>query len=454
MRHPTAMPRPTFPSLLPFLLLVALVPACGPHLRWRDHATRAFQVSERCTQGPIVLDLPAAGARWGERVEVRALSPRAIVGRAAIVTDEAPPQDQPFGQVRMRSVSVSGRSETISRADDHPENERCVATAAELSSPAPPSGGGSPTGISPPPGSAPLPPTTTAPPTVGTPAVRIVESADPSETIREHSSDWQIAVVGWAAERSDPDLPSPRRAGANLRVRIWFPEPNDLEGVLFVVEHRVAEPNVTDAEWTAHLRARIAASHRESERVMEASRRRNERCAAHHEDEDCWGPGGYDAYVRSLRAPRPQAVATVAPPAAPRPREPDGPPPPARSEERPPKPSVNADWVPGYWRWSGFTWAWISGRWRVPESDRAQGLTVHAPSAPPPPQVEVQGAAPIAGAVWTPGHWQWNSAAWVWVGGAWQMPPSASATWRAPRWIIDGRGVRFDPGDWVLQVGP
>ncbi len=134
------------PRRSPFaaVALLLVLPACGPHLRWRDHATRAFSVSERCTQGPLVLDLPAAGARWGERIEVRALSPRAVLGRAAIITSDDPPSDVPFGQARMQSVNVGGRSETVARADDHPDNARCVATAAELSAPSPSPGGPAP----------------------------------------------------------------------------------------------------------------------------------------------------------------------------------------------------------------------------------------------------------------------------------------------------------------------
>jgi len=359
MAHPTAMSRHT-----PLALLLALVfvPACGPHLRWRGHATRAFSVSERCTQGPLVLDLPAAGARWGERIEVSAWSPRAVLGRAAIITSDGPPQDVPFGQTRIQSVSVSGRSESIARADDHPENARCVATPAELSSGSALPGGMVPTGAG-----AASPPS--VPATVDTPAVRLVEppADEVTETIRTHASLWRIAITGWATETSDPDRPPTVQPGARLRVRLWFPEPNDLDGVLFVVEHLVASPNVSDAEWTAHLRANIAQRQRNDARAQAEYHQRNERCAAHHEDEDCWGPGGYDAHVRRLREPGPQAVATVAPqPAAPQPRDPDGPPPAPRVEERPPKPSVHADWVPGFWRWSGFTWAWISGRWRVP----------------------------------------------------------------------------------------
>jgi len=362
MAHPTVMSRH---ALAFFLFALFFVPACGPHLRWRDHATRAFSVSDRCTQGPLVLDLPAAGARWGERIEVSAWSPRAILGRAAIITSDAPPQDVPFGQTRIQSVNVGGRSESIARADDHPENSRCMASAAELATAPSLPGAGTTPAATVPAGGAGTPSGTI---TVDTPAVRLVEPApdEVTETIRRHAGLWRIAITGWATETSDPDRPPTLQPGARLRVRLWFPEPNDLEGVLFVVEHRVASPNVSDAEWVAHLRARIAEHHRADARAQAEYHRRNEHCAAHHEDEDCWGPGGYDAHLRRSREPRPQAVATVAAPSGPQPRDPDGPPPPPRVEVRPPKPALHADWVPGFWRWSGFSWAWISGRWRIP----------------------------------------------------------------------------------------
>ncbi len=42
-----------------------------------------------------------------------------------------------------------------------------------------------------------------------------------------------------------------------------------------------------------------------------------------------------------------------------------GPPPAPVREDRPPPPSPQAAWVPGYWHWTGMQYSWIPGHWEA-----------------------------------------------------------------------------------------
>ena len=126
------------------------------------------------------------------------------------------------------------------------------------------------------------------------------------------------------------------------------------------------------------------------------------------------------------------------------------PPPPARAETQPPRPSVHATWVPGYYKKSAASWIWSAGFWRVPDEDVERELTTVAPAAPPPPRDEslARAAAPAPDAVWTEGSWQWDGARWVWVEGAWRLPPAPTVIWQPPRWAPHRGRFVLVPGGW------
>jgi len=67
-------------------------------------------------------------------------------------------------------------------------------------------------------------------------------------------------------------------------------------------------------------------------------------------------------------------------------------PPPPKVETKPPRPSANAVWVPGHWKWNGREYVWISGHWELHPK----------------------------GAVWVPGHWKRTPHGWKWVPGHWK----------------------------------
>ncbi|HUN90946.1 MAG TPA: YXWGXW repeat-containing protein [Burkholderiaceae bacterium] len=68
-------------------------------------------------------------------------------------------------------------------------------------------------------------------------------------------------------------------------------------------------------------------------------------------------------------------------------------------------------------------------------------------TAPPPPQVEVIGAPPVAGYVWIGGYWNWVGERHVWVPGHW-AEPRAGHVWVAHQWVREGPGWRMVPGHW------
>ena len=207
---------------------------------------------------------------------------------------------------------------------------------------------------------------------------------------------------------------SPSPLQGKIHVEIWSAEPNDLRDVMFVVQQLRVDPSMTDAAWDKLQKDKDAWYAR-----FDAFAKSHDDMFIHDED------AGF------------------------------APPPPPKAETQPPKPSVHAEWVPGYYHRNGTAWAWIPGWWRVPDADVQQKLTVVAPTAPPPPRDEPSAreeVAPAPEAVWAPGQWQWDGARWVWVTGAWRLPPRQGMAWQAPRWRSEDRGFVFVPGGWSVRV--
>ena len=66
--------------------------------------------------------------------------------------------------------------------------------------------------------------------------------------------------------------------------------------------------------------------------------------------------------------------------------------------------------------------------------------------APPAPRVEVQTVAPGPGYVWTPGYWRWTGTDYVWVSGNWVVRPRSGAVYVRGHW-------ERRPGGWVWIPG-
>ena len=201
-------------------------------------------------------------------------------------------------------------------------------------------------------------------------------------------------------------------------------------------------------------------------------KKRRAYCAKRPNDEDCWGEGGLkghqarqrekrriqrekrDAYRRRLVSFKKQRKAERERRAA-MPKPPRTAPPTARVEDPGPQPSRRAEWVDGFWQWTGYTWVWLSGWWKVPDLDIRSRATAIAPTAPPPIRIEVVGQPPCVGAVWMSGHWVWRARAWVWLAGRWTLPPRGKVRvrWQTSRWTkIQGGKVRLEPGRWLRVI--
>jgi len=95
-----------------------------------------------------------------------------------------------------------------------------------------------------------------------------------------------------------------------------------------------------------------------------------------------------------------------------------------------------------------------ASRTPVPAGETAAAESAATPAdgsgiteAPPPPQVEVVGAAPSPDYVWMPGVWEWHKA-WIWVSGRWVIRPRPEAIWIPGHWTSHRRGYVWIHGYW------
>lgn len=75
-----------------------------------------------------------------------------------------------------------------------------------------------------------------------------------------------------------------------------------------------------------------------------------------------------------------------------------------------------------------------------------RGVQVAQPPPDRAPQ-EVAPPRPAPHAVWVPGYWHWTGMSYAWVPGRWENPPPGSA-WRAPSYSIHNGSYFYDPGGW------
>ena len=75
--------------------------------------------------------------------------------------------------------------------------------------------------------------------------------------------------------------------------------------------------------------------------------------------------------------------------------------------------------------------------------------------APPPLPVVVQPAPPVAGYIWTPGYWGWDSYYYdyYWVPGVWVPPPRIGLLWTPGWWGWRSGAYVFNQGYWGPTVG-
>ncbi|HEY1546927.1 MAG TPA: YXWGXW repeat-containing protein [Kofleriaceae bacterium] len=321
------------------IALVLVVAACSSDLRYQ---TQVFAAPQACAQGPFEVDVAADGTTAVDGIELVACTPRRLVGHAEIWI---------------------GSTAEMSTFGDTADNARCVGggggavvVAAAGSGSATSSAGGASAGSA------------TKPVLV-------------EQTFRGSAGDDEAAICagygGSAQEIADYHVTrtsaEPRvHHGDAMTVRLWSVEPNDLDGVVFLIRHVTSTkpPKQLSKDEVAKL---------ERDRAAE-----NARIAK-------------------------QAVASPSPRSTPQPTDtPWQAPPPPLAEARPDQPSAAATWVPGYWKWTGTSYGWVAGQWR------------DASIADMPAQrIEAPGDAP-RDAIWIAGAWHRSGGRWVWIGGRWR----------------------------------
>ena len=415
-------------------------------------------------QGPFEVELPIDHTKWGEETLLLVHTPRRIAIHAVVLADGA------------EVGKTDGVFDATGPTAGKPDNARCVADARERlamvhAGGAGDSGGaGAPTGPTGPSVAAPSPPTAAA--------QLVVDSSVVAGSYE---------IIRWSAR------PQTRA----VRIRFWSIEPNDLDGVAFGAAHVVWRPNVSEAEYEAHLAAvreqqRLAAvreQQRQAQRqatvvpspqvqvvatydpeaeraraeaeleaehrrqvaaALEAERvqRRHAFCDAHPDDRDCWGPGGRHV-VLDLEQHQ---------------RERDG---------------YCGQHAQDARCWTDAERTRRTSAWQH-RVDAA--LTPIQPDGPPPaPLAETASPQPSTHATWRPGYWQWTDATWVWLAGMWRVPdsdfageqtataPSAppppqaevptaapvrAAVWVAGFWMWSGTAWVWVAGSWQLRPEP
>jgi hypothetical protein len=67
---------------------------------------------------------------------------------------------------------------------------------------------------------------------------------------------------------------------------------------------------------------------------------------------------------------------------------------------------------------------------------------------PPPPVRDPFVPAMRPGQVWVPGFWRWTGGDYVWITGHWEVPPTRGYVWIGPRWTQFGVAFQWTPGYW------
>jgi len=345
--------------------------------RWAA-APRFYRVSERCTQGPLVITLPALGSTWGEALEITAHG-GALKGS----------YDVWVGGERVKSgwamQTKDERGSPLPAARDYcllPTTPKQGQGGWTPQLP-PAQGGGFGAGG-------------------GLRQTSFIAVARPSELGKSSASvSYRKEVRTWGEVGLG--------TGAQVSFVFYSELPNDFSKVIFEVSHGALEPPNHEAYkqelWTAKLRS-------DAERA--AVQARGRQCALNM-DASCRAEGW--RYASEVPAERPGgdlggfggSGGVVAPS-----KTPTAPPPPARAEMVPAKPTPGSVWVNGYYVWDGYLWVWASGAYRIPPEDLRP-----PPSPPPPPPVAEPQRPPSGGpfAQWVAGRWVFTATGWVWLAG-------------------------------------
>jgi hypothetical protein len=316
------------------IALVLVVAACSSDLRYQ---TQVFAAPQACAQGPFEVDVPADGTTAVDGIELVACTPRQLAGHAEIWI---------------------GSTAEMTTFGDVADNQRCVGSGTAVIATA---GSAAAAGGDASAGSA-------------APAAAALVKQDFRGSDADDESTICAGYGGSAQEIADYHVTRTSaevrvEAGEAMTVRFWSAEPNDLDGVVFLIRHVTStkRPKQLSKDEVAKLERDRAA---ENQRAFAEQPRRS-----------------------APAAPQPTDTPWQAPPQP-------------LAEVQPDRPSGAATWVAGYWKWTGTAYGWVAGFWR----DAADM---------PAPRVEAPGAAPHD-AIWIGGAWRRSGGGWVWIGGRWR----------------------------------
>jgi hypothetical protein len=84
-----------------------------------------------------------------------------------------------------------------------------------------------------------------------------------------------------------------------------------------------------------------------------------------------------------------------------------------------------------------------------PQPAAANMVVRQMPTMPPrPAMAEAVTPPPSSSAVWIPGYWAYDGYRYAWVAGHWEIPPPNSRTYVAPYWVYQGGAYTYLPGSW------
>ncbi|MFH2010204.1 MAG: YXWGXW repeat-containing protein [bacterium] len=518
-----------------FACLVLLMEAavlgggCSPELLNKDVGSRWYRSSARCSQGPYDFEVRAKGSRWGEHIALRAHSPRDIQGFYRVEVDGRVYRSGRFGEGKMAVTRKEGATPENPNhyyrviqwvAVKRPQNSRCVAQAGEegrataVTEPAPgPGAAGKPTDPARRAAAAPVSAARTDLVALGDEERRLerqVLQRGQYETL----FDFRISPtlgrevrLGTDQCLTDTTRMNEFHKGAKIRIRIWSAQPNDLEGVIFKLEHSVYQPNVSAKRWIAHLNRKLKCqSKRRKRQDRKAQPPRPERrvciigkgfrrpqgmrfthwiktschCSNRMQDPVCWGPKGFFAWADANLAKSPQGDCEFQQHFYQTGK---------RFEIRVKRQCRCADQprdaacfgASGY---RAFMLAQVTkridelARQRAElEKDRRQEALRRAPP-PPRPMLDVRPPRPSRHAIWIAGYWVWNGQRYGWIRGWWRVPaqdvsaglttraskppppapradprpprPVLQAVWTPGSWRWNGRGYVWYRGSWRI----
>lgn len=406
--------RPNVMSIGFCLTFSLLCAACGPSLQSVDKDSTWWKSSQDCAQGPFELSWRIRGARWGEGATAELIAPHAIVGQWRL---ELQGQRVASGELATRRVvratDRSGRSYNRYIAAQEGQTQRCdvpegdsgpvpvEVTAAQTSGVAVSGVEVAATGPD------------VSPQTGGSQAEYVIAAAPPELQAGAHliaarpepssgrAGRQNHRFLRWA--HSDTRLKKPIRLPKNgqLTLRIWSARPQDWRGARLRVTTTVMRPNVSEAEFVAHLKIKEAeaeadrkeqAAERKARRAKQIAqwRARTTRPRRESPAKRSPNPASTRQKQRQRDLWRARQDVRVVQQYIRRETRPAGPPPAALDEMTPPRPEPEAAWIAGHWRWQGRRWLWVHGWWKVRARSAVvvaahHHVQVHPPAPPAPP---------------------------------------------------------------------